>query len=87
MQYTSVDVHAEKRSIHERERAAPDNLSVNSSLDLDNAPAGECARWSDEDPLLDPSVIRQPGLATAEVPVDFGSTHATLAEKYKTVRS
>ena len=86
MQYTSVDVHAEKRSIHERE-GKPDNLSVNSSLDLDSAPVGECARRSDEDPLLDPSVIRQPGLATAEVPVDFGSTHATLAEKYKTVRS
>ena len=46
----------------------------------------ESARGRNEDPLLDTSIVREPGLATAEVSVNLGSAHATLTEKHSMVR-
>ena len=87
MQYTSVDIRAaEEHDIREID-GDPNNLSVNSSLDLDGASVGQCARGRDEDPLLDPSVVGQPRLAAAKVPIDLGSAHAALAAKTATVRT
>lgn len=79
-----MDIRA-KHDIHER-YGDPNNLNINSSFDLDGLSVGECARRGDEDPLLDSSVVGQPGLATAEVPVDLGSAHASLARKVDIVR-
>lgn len=87
MQNTSEDIRAEEEHDIREIDGDPNNLGVNSSLDLDGASVGECARGRDEDPLLDPSVVGQPRLAAAEVAVDLGGAHAALAAKTARVRS